>query len=276
MGAASGMARALYGENGRQYQRFDSASGRSRRRKALISRSGAAESASTVAFLRRSIAIRDSRGAAHTWRQSWLAAGLSGSPDQELSEPYRGDRSEVNAAMIGIPGRHRGAGGVHLVRRQRGYVRASLLLTAVLGGVTGWGAGILLTPYKSEEGGPSDLQKILLAGLIGYLIAKFNTLADLISGLGTGGGVAPVLPHAAVALILFISAMAPHLCAPHLQDVAAGARSGDPCPDGQKPEAGKAGNSRRGGRSPFHACRSKGLTCQGQRSGERPSGRAKS
>jgi hypothetical protein len=66
----------------------------------------------------------------------------------------------------------------------------------------------LLTPYKSEEG-PSDLQKILLAGLIGYLIAKFNTLADLITGLGNAGtGVTPVLPYAAVAVILFIAAMA--------------------------------------------------------------------
>jgi hypothetical protein len=86
--------------------------------------------------------------------------------------------------------------------------RAALILTGVLGGITGWGAGILLTPYKSEEG-PSDLQKILLAGLIGYLIAKFNTLADLIAGLGSSAtGMAPLLPHAAVALILFIAAMA--------------------------------------------------------------------
>ena len=101
--------------------------------------------------------------------------------DEELSEPYRGDQSEVNAAAV-----------VSLAPSRRwafiwfgatADARAALILTGVLGGVTGWGAGILLTPYKSEEG-PSDLQKILLAGLIGYLIAKFNTLADLITGLG--------------------------------------------------------------------------------------------
>jgi hypothetical protein len=127
-------------------------------------------------------------------------------PDQELSEPYRGDRSEVSAAMTVFLGAIV-ALAAFIWFGASADMRASLLLTAVLGGVTGWGAGILLTPYKSEEGGPSDLQKILLAGLIGYLIAKFNTLGDLISGLGTGGSVAPVLAHAAVALILFISAM---------------------------------------------------------------------
>lgn len=129
-------------------------------------------------------------------------------PDQELSEPYRGDRSEVSAAVMIFLG---------AIIALAAFIwfganpdnRASLVLTAVLGGVTGWGAGILLTPYRSEEEGPSELQKILLAGLIGYLIAKFNTLAELIGGLSaTGAGVAPVLPHAAVALILFISAMA--------------------------------------------------------------------
>jgi hypothetical protein len=126
--------------------------------------------------------------------------------DQEFSEPYRGDRSEVNAATLVFLGAivalaafiWFGAGSAS---------RAALVLTCVLGGVTGWGAGILLTPYKSEEA-PSDLQKILLAGLIGYLIAKFNTLSDLIAGLGgASSGVVPILPHVAVALIMFISAM---------------------------------------------------------------------
>jgi hypothetical protein len=66
----------------------------------------------------------------------------------------------------------------------------------------------LLTPYKNDEE-PSELQKILLAGLIGYLIAKFNTFADLVASLGaTGTGVTGFLPYAGVALILFISAMA--------------------------------------------------------------------
>lgn len=129
--------------------------------------------------------------------------------DQELSEPYRGDRSEVNAAMVVFLGAIV-ALAAFIWFGATADSRAALVLTGVLGGVTGWGAGILLTPYKSEEG-PSDLQKILLAGLIGYLIAKFNTLADLITGLGsagTGTGVGPVLPYAAVALILFIAAMA--------------------------------------------------------------------
>ena len=130
-----------------------------------------------------------------------------GLPDQELSEPYRGDRSEVNAAMTVFLGAIVGL-AAFIWFGAEAQARASLVLTAVLGGVTGWGAGILLTPYRSEEEGPSELQKILLAGLIGYLIAKFNALADLIGGLHAGAGVAPVLPHAAVALILFISAMA--------------------------------------------------------------------
>jgi hypothetical protein len=87
-------------------------------------------------------------------------------------------------------------------------IRPTLLLTGVLGGVTGWGAGILLTPYRSEEG-PGELQKMLLAGLVGYVIAKFNMLSDLISGLGTGtSGITNFLPFAAVALTLFICAMA--------------------------------------------------------------------
>ncbi len=128
-------------------------------------------------------------------------------PEQELSEPYRGDRSEVNAAMMVFLGAIVGLAAFIWFGVQA-EARASLVLTAVRGGVTGWGAGILVTPYKGEEEGPSELQKILLAGLIGYLIAKFNALADLIGGLGTGSGVAPVLPHAAVALVLFISAMA--------------------------------------------------------------------
>lgn len=128
-----------------------------------------------------------------------------GLPDQELNEPYRGDRSEVNAAMTVFLGAIVGL-AAFIWFGAEAQARASLVLTAMLGGVTGWGAGILLTPYKSEEEGPSELQKILLAGLIGYLIAKFNALADLI-GIQTGAGVAPVLPHAAVALVLFISAM---------------------------------------------------------------------
>jgi hypothetical protein len=129
------------------------------------------------------------------------------STDQDLSEPYRGDRSEVNAAMVVFLGAIV-ALAAFIWFGANADSRAALILTGVLGGVTGWGAGILLTPYKSEEG-PSDLQKILLAGLIGYLIAKFNTLADLITGLGSvGTGVGPVLPYAAVALILFIAAMA--------------------------------------------------------------------
>ena len=127
--------------------------------------------------------------------------------DQELSEPYRGDRSEVSAAMMVFLGAIV-ALAAFIWFGASSDARAALLLTGVLGGVTGWGAGILLTPYKSDEA-PSDLQKILLAGLIGYLIAKFNTLADLIAGVGANGvGVAPILPYAAVALILFISAMA--------------------------------------------------------------------
>jgi hypothetical protein len=129
-------------------------------------------------------------------------------PDQELSEPYRGDRSEVNAAMMVFLGAVV-ALAAFIWFGASAEARAGLLLTGVLGGVTGWGAGILLTPYKSEEDAPSELQKILLAGLIGYLIAKFNTLAELISGAGvTNVGQGPVLAHAAVALILFISAMA--------------------------------------------------------------------
>lgn len=127
--------------------------------------------------------------------------------DQELSEPYRGDRSEVNAAMMVFLGALVGL-AAFIWFGVEANARASLVLTAVLGGVTGWGAGILLTPYRSEEEGPSELQKILLAGLIGYLIAKFNVLADLIGGLQSGSGATPVLPHAAAALILFISAMA--------------------------------------------------------------------
>jgi hypothetical protein len=127
--------------------------------------------------------------------------------DQELSEPYRGDQSEVNAAVVVFLGSVV-ALAAFIWFGASADARAALILTGVLGGVTGWGAGILLTPYKSEEG-PSDLQKILLAGLIGYLIAKFNTLADLITGLGSAGtGVGPVLPYAAVALILFIASMA--------------------------------------------------------------------
>lgn len=129
------------------------------------------------------------------------------SGDQELSEPYRGDRSEVNAAMMVFLGALVGL-AAFIWFGVEANARASLVLTAVLGGVTGWGAGILLTPYRSEEEGPSELQKILLAGLIGYLIAKFNVLADLIGGLQSGSGATPVLPHAAAALILFISAMA--------------------------------------------------------------------
>ena len=86
--------------------------------------------------------------------------------------------------------------------------RAALVLTGVLGGVSGWGAGILLTPYKADEA-PSDLQKILLAGLVGYLLAKFNTLADLIAALGSdGSGTVTLLPFAAVAITLFICALA--------------------------------------------------------------------
>lgn len=127
--------------------------------------------------------------------------------EQVLNEPYRGDRSEVNAAITVFLGALVGL-AAFIWFGAPADARASLVLTAVLGGVTGWGAGILLTPYRSEEEGPSELQKILLAGLIGYLIAKFNALADLIGGLGTGSGAAPVLLHAAVALILFISAMA--------------------------------------------------------------------
>lgn len=127
--------------------------------------------------------------------------------DQELSEPYRGDRSEVNAAMMVFLGALVGL-AAFIWFGVEANARASLVLTAVLGGVTGWGAGILLTPYRSEEEGPSELQKILLAGLIGYLIAKFNVLADLIGGLQSGSGATPVLPHVAAALILFISAMA--------------------------------------------------------------------
>ena len=127
--------------------------------------------------------------------------------DQELSEPYRGDRSEVNAATMVFLGALVGLAAFIWFGAQAD-ARASLVLTAVLGGVTGWGAGILLTPYRSEDEGPSELQKILLAGLIGYLIAKFNVIADLIGGLQSGSGATPVLLHAAVALILLISAMA--------------------------------------------------------------------
>jgi len=127
--------------------------------------------------------------------------------DQELSEPYRGDRSEVNAAVVVLLGAIV-ALAAFIWFGAAADARAALILTGVLGGVTGWGAGILLTPYKSEEG-PSDLQKILLAGLIGYLIAKFNMLADLITGFGNAGsGVGAVLPYVAVAVILFIAAMA--------------------------------------------------------------------
>jgi hypothetical protein len=128
--------------------------------------------------------------------------------DEELSEPYRGDQSEVNAAAVVFLGAI-AALAAFIWFGAAADARAALILTGVLGGVTGWGAGILLTPYKGDEG-PSDLQKILLAGLIGYLIAKFNTLADLITGLGSGAGtgVAPVLPYVAVAVILFIAAMA--------------------------------------------------------------------
>jgi hypothetical protein len=127
--------------------------------------------------------------------------------DEELSEPYRGDRSEVNAAVVVLLGAIV-ALAAFIWFGAPPDARAALILTGVLGGVTGWGAGILLTPYKSEEG-PSDLQKILLAGLIGYLIAKFNMLADLITGFGNAGsGVGQVLPYVAVAVILFIAAMA--------------------------------------------------------------------
>ncbi len=121
--------------------------------------------------------------------------------------PYRGDRSEVTAAVAILIGAAVALGcfiWFGAVPEQR----ASLLLTGVLGGVSGWGAGILLTPYKSDEA-PSDLQKILLSGLVGYLLAKFNTLADVISSLGAdGSGTAALLPFAAVALTLFICALA--------------------------------------------------------------------
>ena len=127
--------------------------------------------------------------------------------DLDLSEPHRGDRSEVTAAviifLIAVAGL-----AAFIWFGADGTVRPTLLLTGVLGGVTGWGVGILLTPYRTEEG-PGDLQKMLLAGLVGYVIAKFNMLSDLIAGLGsTSPGVANMLPFAAVALTLFICAMA--------------------------------------------------------------------
>ena len=129
------------------------------------------------------------------------------SSEQTDTGPYRGDRSEVTAAVAILIG----AAIALACFIWFGAVpeqRASLLLTGVLGGVSGWGAGILLTPYKSDEA-PSDLQKILLSGLVGYLLAKFNTLADVISGLGAdGSGTAALLPFAAVALTLFICALA--------------------------------------------------------------------
>jgi hypothetical protein len=127
--------------------------------------------------------------------------------DLDLSEPYRGDRSEVSAAvvifLIAVA-----ALAAFIWFGADGAVRPTLLLTGVLGGVTGWGAGILLTPYRGEEG-PGDLQKMLLAGLVGYVIAKFNMLSDLIAGLTSGNPAATnMLPFAAVALTLFICAMA--------------------------------------------------------------------
>jgi hypothetical protein len=127
--------------------------------------------------------------------------------DQALAESYRGDRSEVVAASVIFLGAV-AALGAFIWFGAVAEQRASLLLTGVLGGVTGWGAGILLTPYKSDEA-PSDLQKILLSGLVGYLLAKFNTLADVIAGLGgERAGMVPLLPYAAVALTLFICGLA--------------------------------------------------------------------
>ncbi|HKQ93997.1 MAG TPA: hypothetical protein VJS40_00195 [Aestuariivirgaceae bacterium] len=126
---------------------------------------------------------------------------------QASTEPYRGDRSEVTAAIAILVGAA-AALGCFIWFGAVPEQRASLLLTGVLGGVSGWGAGILLTPYKSDEA-PSDLQKMLLSGLVGYLLAKFNTLADVISGLGVDGtGSTTLLPFAAVALTLFICALA--------------------------------------------------------------------
>ncbi|MDP9136874.1 MAG: hypothetical protein M3N38_01660 [Pseudomonadota bacterium] len=127
--------------------------------------------------------------------------------DLDLSEPYRGDRSEVTAAvlifLIAVVGL-----AAFIWFGADATLRPSLLLTGVLGGVTGWGAGILLTPYRTDEG-PGDLQKMLLAGLVGYVIAKFNMLSDLIAGVGsTSPAMVGMLPFAAVALSLFICAMA--------------------------------------------------------------------
>jgi hypothetical protein len=127
--------------------------------------------------------------------------------DLDLNEPHHGDRSEVTAAVV-IFFIAVAALAAFIWFGADGAVRPTLLLTGVLGGVTGWGAGILLTPYRSEEG-PGDLQKMLLAGLVGYVIAKFNMLSDLIAGVGSGSpGMVSMLPFAAVALTLFICAMA--------------------------------------------------------------------
>lgn len=127
--------------------------------------------------------------------------------DLDLSEPHRGDRSEVTAAVL-IFGLTVAGLAAFIWFGADGTVRPTLLLTGVLGGVTGWGAGILLTPYRAEEA-PGDLQKMLLAGLVGYVIAKFNMLSDLIAGVGsTSPGMVSMLPFAAVALTLFICAMA--------------------------------------------------------------------
>ncbi len=143
----------------------------------------------------------------HTWRLDMARARPLRVSDLDLSEPHRGDRSEVTAAavifMLAVA-----ALAAFIWFGADPAVRPTLLLTGVLGGVTGWGAGILLTPYRSEEGA-GDLQKMLLAGLVGYVIAKFNMLSDLIAGIGTtGSGASNLLPFAAVALTLFICALA--------------------------------------------------------------------
>jgi hypothetical protein len=144
----------------------------------------------------------------HTREANTMArARLLRPSDIDLSEPYRGDRSEVTVAML-IFIMAVAALAAFIWFGADPAIRPTLLLTGVLGGVTGWGAGILLTPYRSEEG-PGDLQKMLLAGLVGYVIAKLNMLSDVIAGLGSGAsGVSNILPFAAVALTLFICAMA--------------------------------------------------------------------
>jgi len=84
---------------------------------------------------------------------------------------------------------------------------ANMTLTGIVAALLGWGAGLVATPYSSDEAGRiSDISKVGYAALTGYLAAKFDKLFDALFSTKDNTDAA-IFPYIGFGLAWFLLAL---------------------------------------------------------------------